>query len=136
MASFAKFGSDLDEATQKLLNRGMKLTELLKQGQFQPLDIEKQIVAVYAGVKGYLDNIDLAQISSFQSELFEFMDKTYIFRSFIETLKNDFDEQLMDAFLQFFVMVRENGRSITIVKNSGEKFLNLFDKKVFVIKAA
>jgi len=64
MAAFAKFGSDLDEATQRLLNRGVKLTELLKQSQFQPLNIEKQVLAVFAGVKGYLDDIDIKEIVS------------------------------------------------------------------------
>ena len=57
MAAFAQFGSDLDAATQRLLNRGARLTELLKQPQYQPMPVEEQVVAIYAGVKGYLDRL-------------------------------------------------------------------------------
>jgi F-type H+-transporting ATPase subunit alpha len=109
MAAFAKFGSDLDESTQKLLNRGVKLTELLKQGQFQPLAIEKQILAVFAGVRGYLDNLDINEISNFQNDLFKLIDKTVLFKSFIETLKTDFDEELAHAFLQYLILDRKYG---------------------------
>ena len=55
MAAFAQFGSDLDAATQQLLARGARLTELLKQGQYAPLSVEEQVVVIYAGVKGFLD---------------------------------------------------------------------------------
>lgn len=131
MAAFAKFGSDLDESTQRLLNRGLKLTELLKQGQFQPLDIEKQIVAVFAGVRGYLDEVDLPKIALFQNELFAFMEETYIFKPFLETLKNDFEEDLMDAFLQYFILNKEYGNSIAITKNAGK---SLFSRKGKLLK--
>lgn len=66
VAAFAQFGSDLDAATQHLLNRGQKLTELLKQGQFSPLTIEQQVFVLFAGVKGYLDKIDIKQINNFE----------------------------------------------------------------------
>jgi F-type H+-transporting ATPase subunit alpha len=66
MAAFAQFGSDLDAATQKLLNRGSRLTELLKQGQYQPIAVEEQVVSIFTGVKGYLDDIEIQQISEFQ----------------------------------------------------------------------
>lgn len=66
VAAFAQFGSDLDAATQHLLNRGQKLTELLKQGQFSPLTVEQQVFVLFAGVKGYLDKIDIKQIGSFE----------------------------------------------------------------------
>src|SRR3954464_4305824 len=62
VAAFAQFGSDLDASTQFLLNRGARLTEMLKQGQFQPLDIEKQVVIVYAATKGYLDKMNISDI--------------------------------------------------------------------------
>ena len=58
MAAFAQFGSDLDASTQKLLNRGARLTELLKQGQYQPMPIEEQVLVIFAGVNGYLDDLD------------------------------------------------------------------------------
>jgi len=71
MAAFAQFGSDLDASTQKLLNRGSKLTELLKQDQYSPMTVSEQVVTIYAGVKGFLDSIDLSQIRSFEKGLLE-----------------------------------------------------------------
>jgi F-type H+-transporting ATPase subunit alpha len=69
MAAFAQFGSDLDLATQKLLNRGSKLTELLKQDQYSPLKVEEQVVSIFSGVKGFLDDVELNQIKSFEKKL-------------------------------------------------------------------
>mgnify|MGYP003388069051 FL=1 len=69
MAAFAQFGSDLDAATQQLLARGARLTELLKQGQYAPLSVEEQVVVIYAGVKGFLDKIEIAQIAKFEETL-------------------------------------------------------------------
>jgi len=69
MAAFAQFGSDLDAATQRLLNRGARLTELLKQGQFSPLKVEEQVVVIYAGVNGYLDKLPVGQVRRFEEEL-------------------------------------------------------------------
>jgi proton translocating ATP synthase F1 alpha subunit len=66
VAAFAQFGSDLDAATQYLLNRGARLTEVLKQGQFQPMPIEKQIVVLYAATRGYLDKMSISDISRFE----------------------------------------------------------------------
>ncbi len=66
MAAFAQFGSDLDASTQKLLNRGSKLTELLKQNQYSPLTVAEQILSVFTGVKGYLDNVELDKIKEFE----------------------------------------------------------------------
>ena len=69
MAAFAQFGSDLDAATQRLLNRGARLTELLKQGQFSPLKVEEQVVVIYAGVNGYLDKLPVGDVGRFEEEL-------------------------------------------------------------------
>ena len=66
MAAFAQFGSDLDAATQHLLNRGARLTELLKQAQFSPLKTEEQVVVIYCGVNGYLDKIDVKKIGAYE----------------------------------------------------------------------
>ncbi|MFC4272036.1 F0F1 ATP synthase subunit alpha [Sneathiella chungangensis] len=68
MAAFAQFGSDLDAATQKLLARGSRLTELLKQPQYSPLTMEEQVVVIFAGVRGYLDGIEVGQIGSFEKQ--------------------------------------------------------------------
>ncbi|WP_303810877.1 F0F1 ATP synthase subunit alpha [Sandarakinorhabdus limnophila] len=69
MAAFAQFGSDLDASTQKLLNRGKRLTELLKQGQYQPMPFEDQVVSIFAGVKGFLDSIDATAVTRFEAAL-------------------------------------------------------------------
>ena len=71
MAAFAQFGSDLDASTQKLLNRGSKLTELLKQDQYSPLTVGEQVVAVFTGVRGYLDDVELKNIQSFEKDILD-----------------------------------------------------------------
>jgi F-type H+-transporting ATPase subunit alpha len=68
MAAFAQFGSDLDASTQRLLARGARLTELLKQGQYVPLPVEEQVVSIFAGVRGYLDGIDTGDVTRFEQE--------------------------------------------------------------------
>ena len=69
MAAFAQFASDLDASTQQLLARGARLTELLKQPQYAPVPVDEQVVAIFAGVRGYLDKIDVAKIGRFESQL-------------------------------------------------------------------
>ena len=71
MAAFAQFGSDLDASTQQLLNRGSKLTELLKQKQYSPMTVAEQVISVFCGVKGYLDDIDLKDIAQFENKIIE-----------------------------------------------------------------
>ena len=69
MAAFAQFGSDLDASTQKLLNRGARLTELLKQPQFSPMPMEEQVVSIFAGVNGYLDGVPTEAVTRFEGQL-------------------------------------------------------------------
>ena len=69
MAAFAQFASDLDASTQRLLNRGARLTELLKQGQFAPLPVEEQVISIFAGVRGYLDKIKIEDVNRFEAKL-------------------------------------------------------------------
>ena len=71
MAAFAQFGSDLDAATQKLLNRGSKLTELLKQNQYSPLSVAEMSLSLFTGVRGYLDDVELDQIKNFEKDILE-----------------------------------------------------------------
>jgi len=71
VAAFAQFGSDLDAATQQLLNRGVRLTELLKQGQYVPMPIEDQVAVIYCGVRGFLDKVDPAKITAFEAAFIE-----------------------------------------------------------------
>jgi F-type H+/Na+-transporting ATPase subunit alpha len=73
MAAFAQFGSDLDASTQKLLNRGARLTELLKQAQFSPLAFEEQTISIFAGTNGYLDGIPVSDVTRYESEMLSFM---------------------------------------------------------------
>jgi F-type H+-transporting ATPase subunit alpha len=74
MAAFAQFASDLDAATRAQLERGQRLTELLKQGQYVPLPVEKQVVIIYAGVKGFVDKLPLSSIGEYERELYRFID--------------------------------------------------------------
>jgi F-type H+-transporting ATPase subunit alpha len=73
MAAFAQFGSDLDATTQRLLSRGSRLTELLKQPQFSPLKMEEQVVVIYAGVNGYLDRFPVNRVRAFEEGLLALM---------------------------------------------------------------
>jgi F-type H+-transporting ATPase subunit alpha len=73
MAAFAQFGSDLDPATQKLLNRGARLTELLKQPQFSPMPFEEQTVSIYAGTNGYLDSVPVNRVTEYESAMLSYM---------------------------------------------------------------
>jgi F-type H+-transporting ATPase subunit alpha len=77
MAAFAQFGSDLDQATQRQLNRGARLVELLKQGQYQPLSVERQIVIIYAGTNGFIDDLPLNSLKKFEQEVFSFIESRY-----------------------------------------------------------
>jgi F-type H+-transporting ATPase subunit alpha len=74
LAAFAQFGSDLDKATQAQLNRGQRLTELLKQPQFHPLPAEKQVIILYAGTQGFLDDVKVADIRAFEDGLYKYLD--------------------------------------------------------------
>jgi F-type H+-transporting ATPase subunit alpha len=69
MAAFAQFGSDLDATTQRLLNRGARLTELLKQPQFSPLKMEEQVCVIWAGTNGYLDPLAVSRVKAFEEGL-------------------------------------------------------------------
>jgi len=71
MAAFAQFGSDLDVTTQKLLNRGSKLTELLKQDQYSPMTVAQQVIAVFSGVRGFLDKVELSEIKDLEKQIYE-----------------------------------------------------------------
>jgi F-type H+-transporting ATPase subunit alpha len=76
LAAFAQFGSDLDKATQNQLNRGQRLVEVLKQKQFSPLPFSKQILIIYAGTNGFLDDLPVDQVRDFESELYKYVDAT------------------------------------------------------------
>merc|ERR1712004_647568 len=77
VAAFAQFGSDLDAATQQLLNRGVRLTELLKQGQYVPMPIEDQVAVIYCGVRGFLDKVDPSKITAFEAAFIEHVKRSH-----------------------------------------------------------
>jgi F-type H+-transporting ATPase subunit alpha len=77
LAAFAQFGSDLDKASQAQLNRGRRLTEILKQGQFEPLPVEKQVLIIFAGTSGYLDDLPVEVCREFEKELYRFADSSH-----------------------------------------------------------
>jgi F-type H+-transporting ATPase subunit alpha len=77
LAAFAQFGSDLDQATQSQLNRGARLVEILKQPQYQPLPVEKQVLIIFAGTNGYLDQVAIGDVDLYESELYRFFELRY-----------------------------------------------------------
>ena len=77
LAAFAQFGSDLDKTTQAQLTRGERMVELLKQGQYQPLTVERQVAIVYAGTNGYLDDLPVTSVRAFEVGLYDFLEKKY-----------------------------------------------------------
>jgi F-type H+-transporting ATPase subunit alpha len=86
MAAFAQFGSDLDAATQRLLNRGARLTELLKQPQYTPYPVEEQVIAIYLGVKGYLDKLPVNAVGRFEAEVLRLMRAKH--KDLLDTIRN------------------------------------------------
>ena len=76
LAAFAQFGSDLDKATLAQLARGERLTEILKQDQYQPLDVVRQIVIIFAGTQGFTDDLEVAEIRAFEKGLYQFLDSS------------------------------------------------------------
>ena len=97
LAAFAQFGSDLDKATQAQLNRGARLVEILKQAQYQPLAVERQVAILYAGVNGYLDQVAVTDVGAFETELFAFIEGRHpdVFKGIVE--KKQLDDQLKAA---------------------------------------
>jgi F-type H+-transporting ATPase subunit alpha len=87
LEAFSQFGSDLDQATQKLLDKGKKLVELLKQNQYSPMNFEEQVVSIYTGVKGYLDKIDTKDVTRFEQEFLRVMKSSH--SKILETIKSE-----------------------------------------------
>ncbi len=104
-AAFSQFASDLDKVTRDQLERGIRLVELLKQGQYQPLSVEKQIVSIYAGTKGYLDTVEISAVLSFEAGLLDFIESRH--GQLLETIRTkkaldkDSEETLKGAIVEF-----------------------------------
>lgn len=105
VAAFAQFGSDLDAATQQLLNRGVRLTELLKQGQYVPMAIEEQVAIIYCGVRGHLDKMDPSKITAFEKEFSQYIKSSQqsILSSIAKEgkINEDVDKQLKKVVVDF-----------------------------------
>jgi len=105
MAAFAQFGSDLDASTQKLLNRGARLTELLKQPQYAPMPIEEQVASIFAGTQGFLDSVDVKDVVRYEAAMLSFLrsEKPEILAKIrdTKTLDDDTAKALKDALGQF-----------------------------------
>jgi F-type H+-transporting ATPase subunit alpha len=97
LAAFAQFGSDLDKATQAQLTRGARLVEILKQPQYEPLPVERQVAIIYAGTNGFLDAIPVSELREFEKELYLFIETRHpnVFRGIVE--KKQLDEELKKA---------------------------------------
>ena len=108
MAAFAQFGSDLDASTQKLLNRGSKLTELLKQNQYSPLTMAEQVIIIFSGVKGYLDDLETSNIREFENKLVDKIknENNDILRSIQENGK--IDEQTERNLIEVIETIKRN----------------------------
>jgi F-type H+-transporting ATPase subunit alpha len=92
LAAFAQFGSDLDEATIRQLTRGKAMEEILKQNQYEPMPLEKQVMIIWAAIKGYLDNIPVSNIKQFETEFHAYMEKNYPDIGYDIKNKKDLDE--------------------------------------------
>jgi F-type H+-transporting ATPase subunit alpha len=132
LAAFAQFGSDLDKVTQNQLNRGQRLTELLKQPQFQPLPTEKQIAIIFAGTNGYLDDLKIDQIRAFEDGLYKYLDssQTALLQDIVtkKTLDDDLKTRLKDALKEYkegFVSEHEDAK----LKEAAVKPLSAEEKK-------
>jgi F-type H+-transporting ATPase subunit alpha len=105
VAAFAQFGSDLDASTQQQLRRGDRLVELLKQSQYEPMPVERQIASIFCGSNGYLDDLDLHDLARFESEFLVYMDQNYndVLEEIAETgdLSDELVEQLHTAAKKF-----------------------------------
>lgn len=105
VAAFAQFGSDLDPSTQFILNRGARLTELLKQAQYMPIPVEQQVVIIFAGVNGFLDKVDVKKVTSFEAKLVPYIQNNH--PEILETIRqegqisDELNKQMKDAISKF-----------------------------------
>jgi len=100
--AFAKFGSILDDETKQLLNRGRHLTELLKQRQFQPISIDKQVCLIFAGIRGFLDDLPLEHVALYENAFLNFVSKNKKLDMLVQFLKVEYDEEFLYALIDVF----------------------------------
>ena len=104
LEAFAQLGTELDPATQRQIDRGFRLVELLKQTQYKPMPVEKQVISIYAATKGYMDKVPVARIREFEDKLLEFIEKTHNeFYVTIRDTKGLPDEAKLNTVLEDFL---------------------------------
>jgi F-type H+-transporting ATPase subunit alpha len=105
LEAFAQFGSDLDKSTQQQLNRGVRLVELLKQPQYDPMSMAKQVTAIFAGTKGFVDKYPVEKVGEYEQQLLEFIEQkhAYIFDELTEKdeISDELDEKMRKALTEF-----------------------------------
>jgi len=105
LATFAQFGTELDKASQAQLERGKRLTEILKQNQYEPLPVEKQIVIIYAGNRGFLDEFDISVIKDYEKKLYDYLDKekSHLLKELAakKEITPELDEAIAEALKEF-----------------------------------
>lgn len=125
MAAFSQFASDLDASTRKLLSRGERLTELLKQSQYQPLRVSEQIVSIYAGTKGYLDDLDVKDVTLFEAHMLD------MFRSSHAAILDEIEEKAaLDDALEAKIKDALTSALTSFDSASAEKLVDANEKKV------
>jgi F-type H+-transporting ATPase subunit alpha len=116
MAAFAQFGSDLDKATQQQLARGTRLVEILKQSQYSPLEVEKQIIIIYAGTNGFLDDLEVEDLLPFEEGLYEFIDssKSSLKQKILKKrqISDEIRNELKEVLSEFKTRFKEQKESI------------------------
>lgn len=141
LAAFAQFGSDLDKASQAQLNRGQRLTELLKQNQFSPMPVEKQVASIYTGVNGYLDDLPVSDVRRFEAEFLSFMENSH--SEVLQTIRdkkelsNELKQQmdgLVKEFKQRFVSAKAGGKPSPVTQPAGVQNASE-EKEVSAVKA-
>jgi F0F1-type ATP synthase alpha subunit len=140
VASFAQFGSDLDESTRNLLDRGARLTELLKQGQYKPISMFKQILIIFAGISGRLDSIKTSDIKLYEKSLVDFVENSallYPLNSLFMDLNNpsyfpnkEFDSFMDNEVAEYLIYEHENNSDI-VVDNEPDDYKDVFSKLDF-----
>src|ERR1700723_3051078 len=132
LAAFAQFGSDLDKATQAQLNRGQRLTEILKQPQFSPLSTEKQIIVIFAGTNGFLDDLKVEEIHAFEAGLYPYLDSAQsgLLKDIVDkkALDDDLKNRIKDALKEYKENFLSEHRDAAL-KESSVKELTEEEKK-------
>jgi F-type H+-transporting ATPase subunit alpha len=105
LEAFAQLGTELDKATQKQLDRGARLVELLKQPQYRPMPVEQEVMVIYAGTQGYMDDVAISRVTEFQTKFLQFIDASYssLRQGLAEKkdMSKEFEDQLKKALVEF-----------------------------------